>query len=38
MGAIFFVSAKLRVTDLIPDVLSCGEVILLLWSALSCGV
>jgi len=26
----------LRVTDLIPDVLSCGGV-LLLWSALSCG-
>ena len=29
--------SKLRVTDLIPDALSCGGV-LLLWSALSCGV
>ena len=28
---------RLRVTDLIPDVLSCGGV-LLLWSVLSCGV
>ena len=27
----------LRVTDLVPNALSCGEV-LLLWSALSCGV